>query len=53
MDQIYLFEPLALEYLGAGLKEDGHEVTLLDARLDPDIDAAVARLRPQLVGLTG
>jgi radical SAM superfamily enzyme YgiQ (UPF0313 family) len=53
MDQIYLFEPLALEYLGAGLKADGHQVELLDARLDPDIDTAFARLRPQLVGLTG
>jgi len=33
MDRIYLFEPLALEYLGAGLKLDGHEVLLLDARI--------------------
>ena len=52
-DQIFLFEPLALEYLGAGLKEDGHEVELLDARLEPDIDAAFHRSRPDLVGLTG
>ena len=34
-DRIFLFEPLALEYLGAGLKLDGHEVRLLDARLEP------------------
>lgn len=53
MDQIYLFEPLALEYLGAGLKADDHLVELLDARLDPDIDGAFRRLQPQLVGLTG
>jgi len=53
LDQIYLFEPLALEYLGAGLKEDGHEVVVLDARIDPDVDSAFARFRPQLVGLTG
>ena len=39
-DKIFLFEPLALEYLGAGLKLDGHEVRLLDARLEPDIDGA-------------
>lgn len=53
MDKIYLFEPLALEYLGAGLKTDGHAVALFDARLDPDIEKAFARFRPQLVGLTG
>jgi hopanoid C-3 methylase len=29
MDQVYLFEPLALEYLGAGLKQDGHDVRLM------------------------
>ena len=53
MDRIYLFEPLALEYLGAGLKLDGHEVLLLDARIEPDIDGAFDRFRPDLVGLTG
>ncbi|MDZ4185114.1 MAG: radical SAM protein [Desulfuromonadales bacterium] len=53
MDQIYLFEPLALEYLGAGLKADGHQIELFDARLDPDLDTAFQRFRPQLVGLTG
>ena len=52
-DQIFLFEPLALEYLGAGLKEDGHQVELLDARLEPDFEAAFRRSRPDLVGLTG
>jgi radical SAM superfamily enzyme YgiQ (UPF0313 family) len=52
-DRIFLFEPLALEYLGAGLKEDGHEVRLLDARLEPDIDGAFDCFRPDLVGLTG
>ncbi len=52
-DRIFLFEPLALEYLGAGLKLDGHEVRLLDARLEPDIDSAFDGFRPDLVGLTG
>lgn len=51
-DQIFLFEPLGLEYLGAGLKLDGHTVELLDARLDPDIDAACRRFQPQVIGLT-
>jgi radical SAM superfamily enzyme YgiQ (UPF0313 family) len=48
-----MFEPLALEYLGAGLKQDGHEVQLLDARLTPDVEAACRAFRPDVVGLTG
>jgi radical SAM superfamily enzyme YgiQ (UPF0313 family) len=51
-DRVFLFEPLALEYLGAGLKLDGHEPEILDARLTPDIFAACRRFQPQLVGLT-
>lgn len=53
MDQVYLFEPLALEYLGAGLKLDGHTVELIDARLEPDLEEACRRFQPDLVGLTG
>lgn len=53
MDQVYLFEPLALEYLGAGLKLDGHSVRLLDARIDPDLAGAVQRFQPDVVGITG
>lgn len=53
MDQVYMFEPLALEYLGAGVKQDGHEVDLLDARIDRDIAGAIQRVSPDVVGLTG
>ncbi|HEY5975524.1 MAG TPA: radical SAM protein [Geobacteraceae bacterium] len=53
MDRVYLFEPLALEYLGAGAQLDGHEVRLLDARIDRDIDGAIRAFRPEVVGLTG
>ena len=52
-DKIFLFEPLALEYLGAGLKLDGHEVRLLDARLEPDVEGVFRGFQPDLVGLTG
>jgi len=38
-DLAYRHELLALEHLGAGLKADGHEVKLLDARLEPAIKA--------------
>lgn len=53
MDRIYLFEPLALEYLGAGAKLDGHEVRILDARIDRNITAALEAFQPGVVGLTG
>jgi radical SAM superfamily enzyme YgiQ (UPF0313 family) len=52
-DRVFLFEPLALEYLGAGLKLDGHTVEILDARLEPDIEQASRSFQPQVVGLTG
>lgn len=52
-DRVFMFEPLALEYLGAGLKLDGHEVRLLDARIEPDIDGVFDSFRPDVVGLTG
>jgi radical SAM superfamily enzyme YgiQ (UPF0313 family) len=51
-DRIFLFEPLGLEYLGAGLKLDGHIAEILDARLTPDIESACRRFQPQVVGLT-
>lgn len=53
IDKFFLFEPLALEYLGAGLKLDNHPVEVLDARLEPDIEGACRRFQPDLVGLTG
>lgn len=52
MDKIYLFEPLALEYLGAGARLDGHAVRLLDARLDPDIEGCVRAFHPDVIGVT-
>lgn len=52
-DRIFLFEPLALEYLGSGLQQDGHEVRLLDARIDADYESSFRSFRPDVVGLTG
>ena len=52
-DKVFLHEPLALEYLGAGLKLDGHEVRLHDTRLEPDWEKAMSAFDPGLVGLTG
>jgi len=53
IDRVYMHEPLALEYLGAGLKIDGHDVLLHDARLDPEIMATARKFRPDVIGLTG
>jgi hopanoid C-3 methylase len=52
-DRIFLFEPLALEYLGSGLKLDGHEVQLIDGRIDPHYEDIFHRFQPDVVGLTG
>jgi radical SAM superfamily enzyme YgiQ (UPF0313 family) len=53
MDRVYLFEPLALEYVGAGLKQAGHDVRLMDARLEHGVERVFAEFRPEAVGITG
>ena len=50
-EDIFLYEPLALEYLAAGVGQD-HDVTLLDLRLEKDLPAALERVRPDVVGIT-
>lgn len=46
-------EPLALEYLGAGARLDGHQVRLLDLRLHPDeLETTIQEYDPDLVGIT-
>ncbi|MCX6217967.1 radical SAM protein [Spirosoma sp.] len=46
-------EPLALEYLAAGLLEDGHDVRILDLRLHPEtLAATVSEYKPHIVGVT-
>ncbi|KAA0256649.1 MAG: radical SAM protein [Acidobacteria bacterium] len=47
-------EPIALEYLGAGARLDGHEVRILDLRLHPSVlDEALREFRPDVAGVTG
>jgi radical SAM superfamily enzyme YgiQ (UPF0313 family) len=47
-------EPIALEYVGAGAKQDGHEVKLLDLRLhNDDLEKTLLEYRPEVVGVTG
>ena len=53
MDTLFMHEPLALEYLVAGLRQDNHEVVIFDARLERDYEAVLRSYKPQVVGLTG
>jgi len=46
-----IFEPLALEYLAAGVAGD-HDVRILDMRLDPDLDTHLRDFQPDLAGIT-
>jgi len=50
-EDIFLFEPLALEYVGAGVAP-GHQVRLLDMRIDPNLGATLDEFAPGVVGFT-
>jgi hopanoid C-3 methylase len=49
---LLLMEPLALEYLAAGLKSD-YDVRLLDLRFDNDLERVLKEFCPDIVGTTG
>ncbi len=47
-------EPLALEYIGASARRDGHDVKILDLRLHlEDLVPLVRAWQPDVVGVTG
>src|SRR4030043_2149984 len=46
-----IYEPLALEYLAAGVSGD-HDVRIFDMRLDHDLDSLLREYRPDIVGIT-
>ena len=47
-------EPLALEYIAAGARLEGHDVQILDLRLHPDhLDLVLLAYQPDVVGVTG
>jgi len=50
-EDVFLYEPLALEYLAAGVSKD-HDVRILDLRLEKDLQAVVERSNPDIVGIT-
>ncbi len=50
-EDIFIFEPLALEYIAAGIDGD-HEVKILDMRLDKSLSQTLAEFDPDIVGIT-
>jgi hypothetical protein len=51
-DNAFLHEPLALEYIGAGIKKQ-HDVKLLDMRLNKNLEETLRVFNPDIVGTTG
>jgi radical SAM superfamily enzyme YgiQ (UPF0313 family) len=50
-EDIFLYEPLALEYLAAGVRGN-HDVEILDMRLEKDLEAVFKNTDPDVVGIT-
>jgi radical SAM superfamily enzyme YgiQ (UPF0313 family) len=48
---VFIYEPLALEYVAAGVADD-HDVRILDLRLETDLEDVLDRFRPHVVGIT-
>lgn len=50
-EDVFLYEPLALEYLAAGVT-DHHDVRILDLRLERDLEGTLDDFQPDIVGVT-
>ena len=50
-EDVFVYEPLALEYIAAGVSQD-HDVMILDQRLENNLQATVEKFDPQIVGIT-
>lgn len=50
-EDIFLYEPLALEYVAAGVAPE-HDVRILDLRLERDLPGVFADFEPDVVGIT-
>jgi radical SAM superfamily enzyme YgiQ (UPF0313 family) len=50
-EDVFLYEPLALEYVAAGVAAD-HDVRILDMRLDKDLEGVLDSFSPDVVGIT-
>jgi radical SAM superfamily enzyme YgiQ (UPF0313 family) len=53
-DKGAIAEPIALEYVGAGSRAEGHETRLLDLRLHNEkLEDTIREFRPDVIGVTG
>lgn len=50
-DDVFIYEPLALEYLAAGVVKD-HDVKILDLRLEKNMQEVLEDFWPDIVGIT-
>jgi radical SAM superfamily enzyme YgiQ (UPF0313 family) len=50
-EDVFIFEPLALEYIASGVIAN-HDVRILDMRLDKTLDAVLRDFKPDVVGFT-
>ncbi|MGZ8709188.1 MAG: B12-binding domain-containing radical SAM protein [Thermoanaerobaculia bacterium] len=50
-EDIFIYEPLALEYVAAGVA-GSHDVRILDMRMGEDLLATLEHFRPDVVGIT-
>lgn len=50
-EDLFMFEPLALEYIAAGVA-DGHDVRILDMRIEKRLDKTLEDFNPDIVGIT-
>ena len=50
-EDVFLFEPLALEYIAAGVLK-AHDVMILNLRLEKNLQDVLEGFRPQIVGIT-
>ena len=50
-EDVFIYEPLALEYVAAGVAKE-HDIMILDLRLEKDLQGALREFRPDVVGVT-
>jgi radical SAM superfamily enzyme YgiQ (UPF0313 family) len=50
-EDVFIYEPLALEYVAAGVSKD-HDVRVLDLRLEKDLRGIFRDFSPDVVGIT-
>ena len=50
-EEVFLYEPLALEYIAAGVSND-HDVMIFDQRLEKNLPDTIEKFDPQIIGIT-